>query len=983
VRRAGGRGRAAHASGGTRLVWRRSWASLGPLLGFLALTALVVACVVTALGVADEALRTTLRADPSLAGDGSSITYTTREGPDPAAQDELVRSLIGEATGGANTDVSRETKSGGSGDVPLVAWTVAVDAETVTATDVTRLAVGLPSLEASLKASPAQHRGLVATGRLAETMPALAERVTIFRAVAIAPLLALVAVGAVGLGRLAQQLVAGRNREDVLLYARGLSTGQAVRLAVLEAGVVALLGSLLGAGMALTGVALLGSPGAVSGGLLAQAGWAAGLATVGVTVMCAVLVRRQGLALTRGVIGRTRRSAIPALTLVAAAAVAAVATWRIRSAGTTAGDLDVLAVISPGLLLVALLVLVLTLAGPLLDLVARFVSRGRSLAGTLAARGAARRGSLRLPALMAGLAAALLVLGASYSATGEVRSAIVAHTEAGADVRLVVESSGPVAPAGGTSAGEFLVSAPDGASLALTATGSLSQDEVRLTALPKAAMPGVLRGAPGDGEQLAQLVTGKSPSLHGIPLATSSGGSTEVRLGLESLVVYDKQFETDWRSLWGVAEGMELPPGFDPPRQPAPKPLPVRAQAWFADEGGALVLRSGSAQLPAVPDGTAPGPTGARVPLVIEPDLPEPVGAWRLVGLDLTVGDDRPDWRTLARENGTVAGARVGLDRVGDGTGQLPSGVRWAAAASIGAPTGALPLPSDGPTVMDDAASLLPGQELRLVPTPGQEPEPVRLVVTDAVAVSFDLKPGDRTQLRVGGATIDAVVVDTRARVPGTSDAFAALLDLDALHEAQLHAGIAPSRAEEVWLAASGGSQTRRADVARDLVDSLRIHGAAPEDPARIVVIRDVAGADVSVAFWTSALAALLLALAGLNSTGAAQGIARRAEVVALRALRLPPRTQAWVRGVELGTVTAVGIVAGLLVGAVVAALAVPILVGASSGAVDGSLVPDAGLGRLALGLLALLLGVAVVVGVHSRRVARTARDLDLREEDA
>jgi hypothetical protein len=40
-------------------------------------------------------------------------------------------------------------------------------------------------------------------------------------------------------------------------------------------------------------------------------------------------------------------------------------------------------------------------------------------------------------------------------------------------------------------------------------------------------------------------------------------------------------------------------------------------------------------------------------------------------------------------------------------------------------------------------------------------------------------------------------------------------------------------------------------------------------------------------------------------------------------------------------------------------------------------------LGRLALGLLALLVGVAAVIGEHSRRVARTARDLDLREEDA
>jgi hypothetical protein len=966
-----------------RLVGHRSWASLGPLLGFLALTALVVACVVTALGVADEALRTTLRADPSLAGDGSSVTYTTRQGPEPASQDTIVRGLIGEATDGAATKVARETRPGGSGDVPLVAWTVAVDRSTVTANDVTRLAAGLPGLEASLKASPAQQRGLVATGRLADTMPALAERVTIFRAVAIAPLLALVAVGAIGLGRLAQQLVAGRHREDVLLYARGLSTGQAVRLAVLEAGVVALLGSLLGAGMALTGVALLGSPGAVSGGLLAQAGWAAGLATVGVTFMCALLVRRQGLALTRGVIGRTRRSALPGLTLAAAVAAAAVAAWRIRSAGAGAGDLDALAVISPGILLVALLVLVLALAEPLLDLVARLAARRGSLPGPLAARGAARRGALRLPALMAGLAAALLVLGASYSATGEVRSAVVAHTEAGADVRVVVETSGPVAPRGGKSAGEFLAAAPEGATLALSATGTIGSDEVSLTGLPRAAMPAVLRGAPGDGERLARLVTGKSPSLPGIPLATSSGGSTEVRLTLESLVVQDKQFERDWKALWGVAEGLELPPGFTPPRQPAPTPLPVRAQAWFADEGGALVLRSGSAQLPAVPDGTAPGPTGSRVPLVIDPDLPEPVGAWRLVGLDLTVGDDRPDWRTLARENGNVAGARVGLDRVGDGTGRLPSGVRWAAAAAIGAPTGALPLPSGGPTVTDDAASLLPGQEIRLVPTDGQEPEPVRLVVTDAVAASFDLTSGDRTQLRVGGATIDAVVAGTRAMVPGTSGAFAALLDLDALHEAQLHAGIAPSRAEEAWLVASGGSQTRRADVAADLVQSLRASGTVSEDPAQVAVIGDVAGADVSVAFWTSALAALLLALAGLNSTGAAQGVARRAEVVALRALRLTPRTQAWVRGVELGTVTAVGIVAGLLVGAVVAALAVPVLVGASSGAVDGSLVPDAGLGRLALGVLALLLGVAGVIGVHSRRVARTARDLDLREEDA
>jgi hypothetical protein len=416
--------------------------------------------------------------------------------------------------------------------------------------------------------------------------------------------------------------------------------------------------------------------------------------------------------------------------------------------------------------------------------------------------------------------------------------------------------------------------------------------------------------------------------------------------------------------------------------------VPVRAQLWFADDGGALLVRSGSAQLPAVPDGTKPGLTGKRIPLWVDPDLPAPVGAWRLVGLDLTVGDDRPDWRDLARRDGTMVGARVGIDQVGSDTGQLPADVTGTVVppgggAAGGVAPGQPPVVDDGPTVEDGAVTLLPGQDARLLPAPADAPEPVRVVVTDALAAAFDLSTGDRTQLRVGSGTFDVLVAGTLAMVPGTTEPFAALLDLDALRAAQLRADAAPSRAEEAWLAASDGSQTRRADVARELVESLRMSGAAPEDAAQVAVIRDVAGADVSVAFWTSALAALLLALAGLNSTGAAQGVARRAEVVALRALRLPPRTQAWVRGVELGTVTAVGILAGLVVGAVVAVLAVPILVGASSGAVDGSLVPASGLGRLGLGLLALLLGVGLVIVVHSRRVARTARDLDLREEDA
>jgi hypothetical protein len=968
------------------LVTRRSWASRGPLLGFLALTALVVACVVTALGVADEALRTTLRADPSLAGDGSSITYTTRQGEDPTAQDVLVRGLIGAATDGADTEVTRETRPGGSGDVPLIAWTVAIDQSTVTANDVTGLAAGLPGLEASLKASPAQHRGLVATGRLADTMPALAERVTIFRAVAIAPLLALIAVGGVGLGRLAQQLVAGRHREDVLLYARGLSTGQAVRLAVLETGLVAVVGSLLGAGMALTGVALLGSPGAVSGGLLAQTGWAASLATVGVTLMCAVLVRRQGLALTRGVIGRSRRSATPVLTLVAAVAVAAVAAWRIRSAGSAAGDLDVLAVISPGLLLVALLVLALALTGPLLDLVARLAARRSSLAAPLAARGAARRGALRLPALMAGLAAALLVLGASYSATGEARSAVVAHTEAGADVRLVVESSGPVALGGRTSAGEFLAAAPDGASLALTATGTIGTDEVRLTALPSAAMPAVLRGVPGDADRLAKLVGGPAQPLPGMPLRPSANAgaplSSELRLTLESVVVHNDAFEEEWNHRWGIPPGVDLPPDFERPRPPAPRPVPVSVQAWLADDGGALLLRSGAAQLPPVPEGTAQGPTGTTAQLVVDADLPAPVGSWRLVGLDVKAeGPD--DWSRFTRRDGTMIGARVTLDPIGEGVGRLPAGVSWVAHTPDVGQSLWFPLPADDPVLKDGGVTLLPGQATRLVPTPPGDPEPLQLVVTDALATAFNLSTGDRTQLRAGGLTVDAEVAGTRAMVPGSSEPFAALVDLDALHGAQLRGGIAPARAEEVWLTATGGSQTRRADVAGELVDRLRASGNAPSDPAQVRIIRDVAGADVSVAFWTSALAALVLALAGLNSTGAAQGIARRAEVVALRALRLAPRTQARVRAVELGVVSGVGILAGLLVGAVVAALAVPILVGASSGAIDGALVPDAGLGRLTLGLLALIVGVGLVIAVHSRRVARTARNLDLREEDA
>ena len=467
------------------LAARRAAAGRGPLVTLGLLTALVVACVVGMLGQVEHGAARAVRDASELAGDGARLALRTRLAPDAAAQDALVRALVADAARGGRVAVARTETPDGS-DTPFVTWTLTADPAALTADDVARLAAGLPGLEGALKASEANVRGVVADGGLVGAAAALDARLAAFRRVAVVPLLVLAVVGVVGLGRVARQVVAGRRGEDALLAARGVARRQVCLLAAAEAVVVTLLGALAGAGGAL---ALLR---AGTGADVPAAHVAA--VVVGTVVVAAgtvtVLADRQQAEIAR----REPRGTLAAGPVVAAAvlgAAGALAAWRVVGTRGTAVP-DALATAAPGVLLVVLVLLGVQALGPALALAARRAARGRPLDGVLALRSVARRADVRPPALVTGLAVATLVLASVAVATATDAGVHRATLDAGADLRVTVAPSGPLAgpdvdPAPGLAAGARA------ATPVVVRGGKVGADDVTVLAAPTRALDEVVR----------------------------------------------------------------------------------------------------------------------------------------------------------------------------------------------------------------------------------------------------------------------------------------------------------------------------------------------------------------------------------------------------------------------------------------------------------------------------------------------------------
>lgn len=259
----------------------------------------------------------------------------------------------------------------------------------------------------------------------------------------------------------------------------------------------------------------------------------------------------------------------------------------------------------------------------------------------------------------------------------------------------------------------------------------------------------------------------------------------------------------------------------------------------------------------------------------------------------------------------------------------------------------------------------------RLVPPAAAR---VPLTVSQSFADRGGLSVGDEVGVRFDGSgrrivgTVAAIV----PVIPGAPGGPAILADLPALVAQQLARSVTVPAATEVWIATDDP-----ASVAAQITEpGVRVTTtlSGPGD-ALLASGRD--------GLWIGAIGSLVLAAAALGAIAGALLRDRAGEVVVLRAIGVPSRSQAAWRRRELTLALAWAMVGGVLVGLGVSALVVADLAGSAvvgrGDAIPVDLVVDPVL--VALCIVPYSLVLAAVVVVYGALVRAQARVLSTREE--
>lgn len=268
------------------------------------------------------------------------------------------------------------------------------------------------------------------------------------------------------------------------------------------------------------------------------------------------------------------------------------------------------------------------------------------------------------------------------------------------------------------------------------------------------------------------------------------------------------------------------------------------------------------------------------------------------------------------------------------------------------------------------AASDLDGAT-RLVPPAAAR---VPLAVSQSFADRGALSAGDEVGVRFDGSgrrvvgTVAAVV----PVIPGAPGGPAILVDLPALVAQQLARSVTVPAATEVWIATD---------------DPAAVAAQIAEPGVRVTTTLSGPG-DALLAsgrdgLWIGAIGSLVLAAAALGAIAGALLRDRAGEVVVLRAIGVPSRSQAAWRRRELTLALAWAMVGGILVGLGVSALVVADLAGSAvvgrGDALPVDLVVDPLL--VAWCVVPYALALAAVVLVYGALVRAQARVLSTREE--
>ncbi len=344
-----------------------------------------------------------------------------------------------------------------------------------------------------------------------------------------------------------------------------------------------------------------------------------------------------------------------------------------------------------------------------------------------------------------------------------------------------------------------------------------------------------------------------------------------------------------------------------------------------------------------------------------------PAGFGTVVAADLTVaapGPTEPAVTALRAVDGSGATTDLPLAGVAAWLPQAEASYRLEGAT----PGSASPLSA---AVLASAS----GARVRLTP-PAAASVPVAVVASQAALNHFGLRTDDPVTLHVAGARVDARVVDAVPVVPGVADPVAFVADLPSVTATLLSVADRPQRITEVWLSADGGDTAGLAAA----VEDAGLAGAAQvtdRETVRSGLLDHGLARHVVPAFWSVAVAAVVLTAIGAVASAATLQRQRRGELAVLRVVGVAPSEQARSRRIEQAGMGVLAMVAGAVGGLVVAALTVTVLARAATSGVPQALDPVGGASLGALALFGVVL-TGVVAAVALLQASRAGRDAAL-----
>ncbi|RZS64172.1 hypothetical protein EV187_2552 [Agromyces ramosus] len=618
----------------------------------------------------------------------------------------------------------------------VVRWTALVDPPAMTASVATQLRAALPNVEPALRAEEAIGTdGLGASGGLASTLDRLLAGLGAVRAITPLPVLLLAFSGFAALDRLAALLGASRRGETVLLRARGASPWRLAGDAAIEVVVVGIPAAAAGA-VAATGLLALVRPGE-------ERSWPVALLAASVALAGALLLtagrtwRDATRPVVRGAgdeVGRMPRAALAGGVVVVAVA-AAVSLWQFRLYGSPlvtgasgALEVDVVAVLAPVLLLLALSLAALGLTRPIGGLLERAAGRRPGLVPALPMRQLARRAGLYSSAsFVAMLGVSGLTLTAVFAGSWQALDAEAAAIRTGGEVRVAY-------------AGRDLVRGEDPDALV---DPFAAVDDV------SASVP-VVRGEARIGSDPTTIVAVPAAELAGVAPGVGAAADATALAALAAA---------------GESIAPALPPGAEAVtaavriEAPAGTPGTVAVSAWVLGAGGAASrLAAGDVDVA----------SGGGITRAVLPDAP----GLRLLGFEAA----------LAGSQGaapvTVEIGDVGVDGAGD-AGAEPGGLAVTGTAELSATSPSGRIRTSGSPA--EPVPVLLGAELaaRIRAHPG-DPLAFRLLTggADVDAVVAGVVPavpgvGDAGILADLG-TLSGAAFDADAGVPATTEAWLA-----------------------------------------------------------------------------------------------------------------------------------------------------------------------------------------------------------------